>query len=398
MAIESIEYKKLAYFVRVGKKFYRLYKKIFFQIINGIKHIISVTLVWLAFTVGSWSLGSIKPVPYVESNLFPKPPIERINNQQKNSPEFFKVEINTSTEEEFLAKKRQFIAKNLIQSTPNGGELSSKSGPYARGKELSRKATKQNSVKPKKSSIFTQALSPGYHSPGTRGKSLGINFLERFGINSQVDLQQSQRGPSSIKMVDRKKESDILIEIDKEMNANKSSSSKINEKDDRNNKVPSKKIDGSVQDKTDLQTTQKLEENSISWDNLSAEQKYDEIRESITDVDAIARNTGYKKENVQNCKNYVFHNTHKLDRYEFLGEPVQTKRFDPDDPQAQAWKRLETGTYSPEYLTWLKHEKAEQWYEQKHDAGYSESHDKAEKHWSGNPWADKESKNNLEDK
>ena len=201
-----------------------------------------------------------------------------------------------------------------------------------------------------------------------------------------------------IKMVDRKKESDILQEIEKEMNAEKSASSKINQKDDRNNKVPSKKIDGSVQDKTDLQTTQKLEENSISWDNLSAEQKYDEIRESITDVDAIARNTGYKKENVQNCKNHVFHNEHKLDRYESFGEPVEIKRFDPDDPQAQAWKRLETGTYSPEYLTWLKHEKAEQWYEQKHDAGYSESHDKAEKHWSGNPWADKESKNNLEDK
>ncbi len=45
-----------------------------------------------------------------------------------------------------------------------------------------------------------------------------------------------------------------------------------------------------------------------------------------------------------------------------------------------------------EDLTWLKHEKAEQWYEQKHDAGYSESHEKAESHWSGTPWTNTEDK------
>jgi hypothetical protein len=32
----------------------------------------------------------------------------------------------------------------------------------------------------------------------------------------------------------------------------------------------------------------------------------------------------------------------------------------------------------------------EQWYEQKHDAGYSESHEKAESHWSGTPWTNTE--------
>jgi len=35
--------------------------------------------------------------------------------------------------------------------------------------------------------------------------------------------------------------------------------------------------------------------------------------------------------------------------------------------------------FKKEDLTWLKHEKAEQWYEQKHAAGYSESHKKVEK-------------------
>ena len=36
--------------------------------------------------------------------------------------------------------------------------------------------------------------------------------------------------------------------------------------------------------------------------------------------------------------------------------------------------------------------KAEQYYEQKHDAGYSESHEKAENHWSGPPWTNTEDK------
>ena len=53
-------------------------------------------------------------------------------------------------------------------------------------------------------------------------------------------------------------------------------------------------------------------------------------------------------------------------------------------------KRLEEGIYTKEDLVWLKHEKAEQWYEQKHDAGYSESHEKAESHWSGTPWTNTE--------
>ena len=35
---------------------------------------------------------------------------------------------------------------------------------------------------------------------------------------------------------------------------------------------------------------------------------------------------------------------------------------------------------------------SEQWYEQKHDAGYSESHEKAESHWSGTPWTNTEDK------
>ncbi len=127
---------------------------------------------------------------------------------------------------------------------------------------------------------------------------------------------------------------------------------------------------------------------------LSAEEKYDSIRKSKTDVDAIAKNTGYKRNNVQNCKNHLFYDNHRLDRYESLGEPVEIKPFDANENQAKAWERLEKGTHTKQDLTWLKHEKAEQWYEKKHDAGYSESHEAAEKHWSGTPWTN----TNMEDK
>ena len=141
--------------------------------------------------------------------------------------------------------------------------------------------------------------------------------------------------------------------------------------------------------KETIESAEKLDK---TWEKLSSEEKYESIRNSNTDVDAIAKNTGYKSKNIQKCKNHLFYDIHRLDRYESLGEPVEIKRFDANENQARAWKRLEEGTHTKEDLTWLKHEKAEQWYEQKHDAGYSESHEKAESHWSGTPWTNTEDK------
>lgn len=129
------------------------------------------------------------------------------------------------------------------------------------------------------------------------------------------------------------------------------------------------------------------------WKKLTEDEKYENIRESKTDVDSIEQNTGYKKENVQHCKDHVFYDTHILDRYKDYGHNDEIKRFDADDNQAEAWKRLEEGTYIEADLTWLQHEKAEQWYEKKNNAGYSESHDRAQKHWSGDPWTNTENIN-----
>ena len=62
----------------------------------------------------------------------------------------------------------------------------------------------------------------------------------------------------------------------------------------------------------------------------------------------------------QKCKNHLFYEIHILDRYKSSGEPVETKRFDANEEQARAWKRLEEETHTQDDLTWLKHEKAEQ--------------------------------------
>ncbi|MDH2433502.1 RHS repeat-associated core domain-containing protein [Pokkaliibacter sp. MBI-7] len=118
----------------------------------------------------------------------------------------------------------------------------------------------------------------------------------------------------------------------------------------------------------------------------SADELYDAIRESVTDVSEIANNTGFKAENIQKVKDHVFYNEHLLDRYVDYGIPAETRRFDSTIEQANAWKRLENGTYTDADITWLKHETAERWYETKYDSGYSEAHDRVNERWSGFPW------------
>ena len=46
-----------------------------------------------------------------------------------------------------------------------------------------------------------------------------------------------------------------------------------------------------------------------------ADQMYDSIRESDTDICDIAENLGFKAENIKKVKDHVFYNEHDLDRY-----------------------------------------------------------------------------------
>ena len=65
---------------------------------------------------------------------------------------------------------------------------------------------------------------------------------------------------------------------------------------------------------------------------------------------------------------------------------LKWQRFDSDLDQANAWDRLTNGTHTSEDITWMKHEMAERWHEQRHGSTYKESHGAAEKKWPGNPW------------
>ena len=117
-----------------------------------------------------------------------------------------------------------------------------------------------------------------------------------------------------------------------------------------------------------------------------ADQMYDSIRECDTDICDIAKNLGFKADNIKNVKDHVFYQKHELDQYVSLGEASEYKRFDPYIHQALAWKRLESGTHTQEDITWIKHECAERHHELKYGSGYSEAHARAQTRFDGAPW------------
>jgi hypothetical protein len=111
----------------------------------------------------------------------------------------------------------------------------------------------------------------------------------------------------------------------------------------------------------------------------SADEAYEAIRASKTDIEAISRNTGIKPENVKKVKDHLFYEEHLLDRYVDYGIPAETGRFDSDLGIANAWKRLENGTFTADDIKLLKHETAESWYMRRHGPGYTGAHNAADK-------------------
>ena len=111
----------------------------------------------------------------------------------------------------------------------------------------------------------------------------------------------------------------------------------------------------------------------------SADEAYEAIRDSKTDIEAISRNTGIKPENVKKVKDHLFYEEHLLDRYVDYGIPAETGRFDSDLGIANAWKRLENGTFTADDIKLLKHETAESWYMRRHGPGYTDAHNAADK-------------------
>lgn len=109
----------------------------------------------------------------------------------------------------------------------------------------------------------------------------------------------------------------------------------------------------------------------------SADEAYDAIRASSTDVAEIASKTGFKPSNIQKVKDHLFIKEHLLDRYVKQGVPATIRRFDSDVGIAQAWNRLRQGTHTADDIKLLKHEIAEAWYMRRHGPSYNTAHEAA---------------------
>ena len=99
---------------------------------------------------------------------------------------------------------------------------------------------------------------------------------------------------------------------------------------------------------------------------------YEEIRQRTSDVETIAKNTGFSTDEVATVKNHIFLNTYSLG----YDEPT---RFDPDYDMAVSWQRLITGTDIQEMdLVMLRHELMEHGLMTSGGLSYRDAHARAE--------------------
>lgn len=80
-----------------------------------------------------------------------------------------------------------------------------------------------------------------------------------------------------------------------------------------------------------------------------ADKYYNLVRSMKTDVQKIAKTTGYSEKEIQAVKNYIFVEEHDL------GDSG-IRRFDPDYMMAESWQRLIEGRPEPHDLTMIHHE------------------------------------------
>ena len=110
----------------------------------------------------------------------------------------------------------------------------------------------------------------------------------------------------------------------------------------------------------------------------SADEAYNAIRASKTDITTIAKNTGIKPQNIAKVKNHLFFDKHLLDRYVDFGIPAEFKTFDSDMEIANSWARLESGNFTETDMQLLRHETAEAWYMRRNGPGYTVAHNVAD--------------------
>jgi len=203
------------------------------------------------------------------------------------------------------------------------------------------------------------------------------------------------KAPMFIKAADKLQEIIVLIKkVKLHKKQSRPHNNKIVEKtdkpkEDKLKEKDKKACDGENQRDSCKDATNNLKQTGGGSSTESADELYDAIRASDSDISTIAANTGIKPKNIQKVKDHVFNNQHLLDKYVDYGVPAKKARFDSDLSQAEAWHRLETGTHTQTDINWMKHEVGERWYELKHNAGYTESHNAVESRWPGIPWGEK---------
>ena len=80
-----------------------------------------------------------------------------------------------------------------------------------------------------------------------------------------------------------------------------------------------------------------------------AEKYYGLVRSMKTDVEKIAKTTGFSEEQIQKVKNFIFYDKHDLGGKE-------PELFKPDFMMGESWKRLIDGKPEPHDITLIKHE------------------------------------------
>jgi len=104
-----------------------------------------------------------------------------------------------------------------------------------------------------------------------------------------------------------------------------------------------------------------------------AERYYEEIRNRMSDVETIARNTGFSDDAIKEVKNHVFVNKYDLG----FKEP---RRFSPDYDIAVSWQRLIDGKRIQEMdIVLLNHEFMESRLMNEQGMSYQAAHDVTEK-------------------
>jgi hypothetical protein len=105
--------------------------------------------------------------------------------------------------------------------------------------------------------------------------------------------------------------------------------------------------------------------------NAHARRYYEEVRKRTTDIQAIAKNTGWEDRIIEKIKSHVFFAEHDL------GYDVPV-RFDPDYNMAVSWQRLTDGAdIREEDLVLLHHEYLELTLMERDGLNYDEAHMKA---------------------